>query len=287
MPLDQDPNARRAYVIALGNEKGGTGKSTTAMHIAVGLMQEGYRAATLDLDPRQGTLTQYIGNRRAFAAGGTALPIPEHAMFVPSALDSQAAASEADSRRLDEQVDSFSAIADFVILDCPGSDSFAARHALSLADTLITPVNESFVDVDLLGKVGPDGTVLRPSAYSEIVWRQKQQRAMRRRQAIDWVVMRNRRSTTASRNQREVGEALAAIGKRVGFRLADGFSERVIFRQLFLKGLTVLDLRQPGIDMALTLSHIAARQEIRSLIESALGPVLAPPTSDAALVGAD
>jgi chromosome partitioning protein len=284
MPLDHDPQNRSATIVVIGNEKGGTGKSTTAMHIAIALLQSGFRAATIDLDPRQGTLTRYIANRAAY--GEARLPTPQHATFAASPLDSHAAAEADDRRRLEEQVNAFSESADFVIVDAPGSDSFAARHAISLADTLITPVNESFVDVDLLGKVGADGQVLRPSAYSEIVWRQRQVRAMRGRPAIDWVVMRNRRSTTASRNQREVGEALATIGKRVGFRVVNGFCERVIFRQLFLKGLTVLDLRQPGVDMPLTLSHIAARQEIRSLLEEALGSSLSRNADVPALVDA-
>ncbi len=255
---------QRAHVIVLGNEKGGTGKSTTVMHLAVGLMREDLAVATIDLDPHQGTLTRYIENRRAFAAGkNIALPVPEHHVFEPGRRG-----ADDDRRELERLVGELAARCDALIIDSPGSDSVVARHALSLADTIVTPVNDSFIDLDLIGKVGADARVLRPSAYSQIVWEQKQRRAMRNREAIDWIVMRNRVSAVDSRNKRDVGAALGELAKRVGFRFVDGFSERVIFRQLFLRGLTVLDLRESGIDLALSLSHVAARHEIRGLLEA-------------------
>jgi Mrp family chromosome partitioning ATPase len=58
---------RSAHVIVLGNEKGGSGKSTTCMHIVVGLLKAGQRVATIDLDSRQKSLTHYVDNRRAWA----------------------------------------------------------------------------------------------------------------------------------------------------------------------------------------------------------------------------
>ena len=60
----QTPSPR---VIVVGNEKGGSGKSTVAMHIAVGLMKSHQRVATIDLDSRQKTFTHYIENRHAWA----------------------------------------------------------------------------------------------------------------------------------------------------------------------------------------------------------------------------
>src|SRR6187397_1682080 len=68
-----------AHVIVLGNEKGGSGKSTTAMHVAVALMNTGQRVATIDLDSRQKSFTHYIENRRAWARrNGTNLSLPKH-----------------------------------------------------------------------------------------------------------------------------------------------------------------------------------------------------------------
>src|SRR5271170_4560613 len=68
-----------AHVIVLGNEKGGSGKSTTAMHVAVALLQAGQRVATIDLDSRQGSFTHYVENRRAWATrAGIELEHPRH-----------------------------------------------------------------------------------------------------------------------------------------------------------------------------------------------------------------
>lgn len=271
---DMSEATRRAHIVVLGNEKGGTGKSTTAMHVAVGLLRDGYKVATIDLDPHQGTLTRYVENRRTFAAGkNIRLPATHHVAFAASTLDSQAAASAADAATLDALLAGFDASHDFVVIDCPGQDNAIARHALSRADTLITPVNDSFVDMDLLAKVGGQPPrVLGPSTYSQIVWEQKKVRAQRDREAIDWIVMRNRLSALDSRNKKSVGSALEQLAHRIGYRLLDGFSERVIFRQLFLQGLTVLDLRDDGTDVPLNMSHVAARQEIRNLLDAVLAP---------------
>jgi len=263
----------RGQVIVLGNEKGGTGKSTSAMHIVVALMRDGFKVASIDLDPHQGTLTRYVENRRSFSESkGIHLPIPEHHCFSGSDADSVAAAENEDKRRLDALVEQLGEVNDYIVIDCPGSDTFLARHALSIADTLITPINDSFIDMDLLAKVGGNPPrVLGPSTYSQIVWEQKVQRAQRNRQSIDWIVMRNRLAQLDSKNKRNVGDALEKLAQRIGYRLVDGFSERVIFRQLFLQGLTVLDLRDEGTDVQLNLSHIAARNEIRNLLDAVLG----------------
>ena len=88
---------------------------------------------------------------------------------------------------------------------------------------------------------------------------------------IDWIVLRNRLSPLESRNKKSVGLTLEELARRIGCRCLDGFHERVIFRQLFLQGLTVLDLREEGAGVALNMSHVAARQEIRRLADAVLG----------------
>ena len=66
MSLDK-AQARPARVIVVGNEKGGSGKSTVAMHVAVALVKaRPERVATIDLDIRQRSLTHYVENRRAW-----------------------------------------------------------------------------------------------------------------------------------------------------------------------------------------------------------------------------
>ena len=53
------------HFIVFANEKGGTGKSTTAVHTAIALAASGHRVGALDLDQRQRTMTRYLENRDA------------------------------------------------------------------------------------------------------------------------------------------------------------------------------------------------------------------------------
>lgn len=273
-PLHSGPTAlrrpvlsRRPHVIVLGNEKGGSGKSTTAMHVVVSLLNEGWKVATLDLDARQGTLSRYVENRTA-AAAEIELPLPTHRRLARSPHDS---ATEA---RADEVARFGATLAeledhDFLVIDTPGSDSHLSRLGHARADTLITPLNDSFLDLDLLARFDHDGKkILGPSIYSEMVWEQKKARARADGGSIDWIVMRNRLSHLDARNKRRIGKLLDDLARRIGFRLAPGFSERVIFRELFARGLTLFDLRRKGAGVPLTMSHIAARQEVRGLLDA-------------------
>ncbi len=259
-----------ATVIVFGNEKGGSGKSTAAMHVVVGLLRQGYRVATVDLDARQGTLSRCVENRLTTArTEGGGLPCPTHRRFAPSQADSQAAREADDSTQLAAIMEDLSAAHDFIIIDTPGTDNALNRLGHSYADTLVTPINDSFIDLDLLATVDPDSLeILRPSIYAEMVWEQRKQRFSRDRGAFDWIVMRNRLGHTEARNKRDIAQILDRLARRIGFRLAPGFGERVIFRELFLRGLTLLDLKEVAGGPALTLSHVAARQEVRALIDT-------------------
>lgn len=267
-------------IVVLGNEKGGTGKSTAAMHLIVALLRDGRSVASVDLDGHQGTLTRYIENRRSFSANeGVRLQLPDHHRI---------AGGETGREAADALIDRLAAAHDYVVLDCPGTDNPLARHAISRAEILITPINDSFVDLDLLARVG--GTpprVLGPSVYSQIVWEGRQRRAMNGGRPIDWIVLRNRLSPLDSRNKKNVGLTLEELARRIGCRCLDGFHERVIFRQLFLQGLTVLDLREDGAGVALNMSHVAARQEIRRLADAVLGRGSGEPPEASALTVED
>ncbi len=252
-----------ARIIVVGNEKGGTGKSTISMHMIIGLLERGLRVGSMDLDARQATLTHYLQNRQN-RADAASLPMPEH-MALPPTHDRQA-----DEARLLEGLTALRDRNDVVILDTPGSDHYLSRLGHSLADTLVTPLNDSLVDLDVLARVEP-GTfrILRPSQYAEMVWETKKQRAMRGEMAmVDWIVLRNRLSHLDARNKRDMEKALTELSRRIGFRQCPGLGERVIYRSLFLDGLTLLDLRRdlPGVE--LTMSHVAARQELRTLLDA-------------------
>jgi chromosome partitioning protein len=262
------PRPGPAHVIVLGNEKGGSGKSTTAMHVAVHLLRQGYRVGCLDLDARQGTLRRYIKNRLDFAkAKGLQIASPTYAVIERVELESRSDSIKREEAMLDAFIGEFQASHDFLIVDTPGSDSSLARRALGHADTLLTPMNDSFVDLDILGQIDSETyKVARLSHYSEVVWEQRKTRAARGGRAIDWVVMRNRLGTLDSYNNRAMETALGELSARIGFRLIHGLTERVIFRELFLKGLTLLDLRDVGDEVKLSMSHIAARQEVAQLV---------------------
>jgi chromosome partitioning protein len=244
----------RMHVIVFANEKGGTGKSTTAVHVAIALAAKGHRVAAFDLDHRQRTLGRYLDNRAAtIKRTGRALPMPEHLTHDGESL-----------AFFTEAIDTLSRNADYLVIDTPGRDDRFARIAVTNADTLVTPMNDSFVDLDLIGQVDPDTfKVTRPSFYSEQIWESRKHRAKADGSTIDWVVLRNRMQHIEARNMKRVASAIEQLAKRVGFRVISGLSERVIYRELFPQGLTMLDSREFG-EMA--LAHVAARQELREMM---------------------
>ncbi|MBT4932835.1 MAG: AAA family ATPase [Rhodospirillaceae bacterium] len=262
--------SKRAHVIVTGNEKGGSGKSTTAMHLVIGLLRDERRVAAIDLDARQGTLTNYLGNRQRFIDDkGMALPMPEFRVIEHSADLNRDTAEIDDEKALDEAIGDLSQNHDVIVIDTPGADSILTRLGHSFADTLITPLNDSFIDLDVLARVDPVSLKIQnPSHYSEMVWQQKMRRAQRDGGSTDWIVMRNRLSHVDARNKREVERLLGELAARVGFRQVAGFGERVIYRELFLAGLTMMDIIDVLGPDSLTMSHLSARQEVRGLIDA-------------------
>ena len=242
------------HFVVFANEKGGTGKSTTAVHTAVALAASGHRVAALDIDSRQRTLTRYLENRAATIRRLEA-DLPQPAFEVLE--DHTETGLEAAIARLAQE-------ADVIVVDTPGRDDEIARAAILKADTLVTPMNDSFVDLDLIGQVHPDNyKITKPSFYAELIWNSRTQRAKTTGKSVDWVVLRNRLQHIDSHNLRRVGAALDELARRVGFRVIPGLGERVIYRELFPKGLTLIDLQQMG---EVGIAHIAARQELREMI---------------------
>jgi chromosome partitioning protein len=262
--------AKSAHVIVLGNEKGGSGKSTTAMHLVVALIKSGFRVASVDTDSRQRSLTRYIENRARWARrSGIELELPAHYVVK---LGAGEVVREIEAEEFTAYVDIILKIErefDFVVVDTPASDSYLMRLSHSMADTLITPINDSFVDLDVLGQLDPEAlTLVAPSHYAELVRAAIDQRQRVDGKVTDWVVVRNRIAPLFSRNQRKVIKGLKELATALDFRVADGISERVIFREFFPVGLTAFDTfdkRTFGIEP--TMSHVAARNEIRELID--------------------
>ena len=264
----------RPNVIVLGNEKGGSGKSTTAIHIIVSLLRDGYRVGAMDLDARQGTLAGTLAARQHFVATKhIPLPLPEFRAVHRSALDHRPDAEQEERDRFNAAFNELAPDADIIVIDCPGADTYLSRYGHAHADTLITPINDSFVDFSMLAKVDPEKhDIVKPSIYSEMVWEARKDRFALDRGRIDWIVMRNRLAASEARNKRDVGSTLDSLAKRIGFRTLKGFGERVIFRELYLQGLTLMDVKEANIGIALGLSHVAARAEVRALISAIKKP---------------
>jgi chromosome partitioning protein len=265
-----------AHVIVLGNEKGGSGKSTTAMHVAVALLQAGQRVATIDLDSRQRSFTHYVENRRDWAArAGVKLELPQH-YCVARGFGKQLEEVEAQEfAAFAEAVSAVENSHDFVVIDTPGNDSYLMRLAHSMADTLITPLNDSFLDFDVLGLVDPTTfEVTGASHYAQMVREARRQRRLVDGGLTDWVVLRNRLSTLGSRNKRLVGEGVDVLAKQLGFRITDGIAERVVYREFFPRGLTALDdVAEDAFGQRPSLSHATARDEVKRLIDALKLPV--------------
>ena len=242
-------------IIVVGNEKGGAGKSTIAVHLATALAHQSGKVAVLDLDQRQQSMAHFFANRaRWITANSASLPQPDSVDGVADA-DGFAAALEGLSG------------VEYLVIDTPGADTDLSRAAHRRADLIVTPMNDSFMDFDVLGVVDPVNLdLVRPSLYSETVWEARKQRAAERGRSIDWVVLRNRLSSSEPRNRKRVDERVKALSRRVGFRTLQGLRDRVIYRELFPFGLTVADVGPAVRPVQVSLSHVSARQELRVLM---------------------
>jgi chromosome partitioning protein len=273
MIREKATRTQSARVIVVGNEKGGSGKSTVAMHIAIALIKSGQSVATIDLDSRQRSFTSYIENRRAWAKHVSRdLEIPNHICLDETENFPTTESRAATCKALNDDVDALTRDHDFVVIDTPGHDGHLTRLAHSMADILVTPLNDSFVDFDVLGTVDPATFgVTGTSHYAQMVEDARSQRQLLDRVTPEWIVLRNRLSTLGSRNKRLVGEGLQELSQRLNFRCIDGLAERVIFREFYPRGLTAVDdLDEITLGTRPTMSHVTARMEIENLL-SAMG----------------
>ncbi len=253
--------APRGRIIVVGSEKGGTGKSTTAMHLVTALLYDGHKVGCIDLDAPQATLSRYIENRQTVnRRHGLNLPMPEQV-------------GSGDPGRgtglLEEDLIRLAGFCDVVVVDTPGSDTAISRMAHSWANLVVTPINDSFVDLDTLAVLGGDGEeILRRGHYAEMIAQARKQKLARTGEGFDWLVLRNRLSNLEARNKNRMADALTVLSGYLDFRNCPGLSERVIYRELFLRGLTLHDLREERAGVNLSMSHLAARQELRALMQA-------------------
>lgn len=260
-----------AHVIVIGNEKGGAGKSTLAIHIVTGLLHAGRKVAIIDLDLRQRSMDRFFQNRAAWTeANGHVLPLP----ILPDMGDGKVLAKAGEAEQLARFEMAYNAVkdeAEVIVIDTPGGDTALSQAAHARADQIVTPMNDSFVDFDLLGEIDPVTQDLKkPSIYSESVWEARKHRAINegRQATIDWLIVTNRLAVAEARNRRRLEDKMHKLAKRVGFRIGPGLRDRVIYRELFPFGLTVADLSNDIRPVSVSLAHVSARQELRSLMQA-------------------
>lgn len=253
---------KKSHIIVVSNEKGGTGKSTLSMHLAIKLMYENYNVAVMDLDGRQGTLSKYIASRRTFCKKNDVnLPIPLHYEFEP--LD-----DKSNAREVKSVIEELSTKVDALVIDTPGHKNYLFDIAHLYPHTLVTPIGDSLIDLSVIADIDPDtGEILRASNYAEYIWEVKKQLAAKGLPYLNWVVCGNRISNLRSHNKDVVFGKLENIAKLYGFRFVNGLKDRVIYKELFLNGLTVLDLNQPGLLSRMSMSQLAAKIEVNDLAE--------------------
>jgi len=270
-PDTDAPDLRSAHVIVIGNEKGGTGKSTLSIHITVALMKAGFRVATIDLDTRQRTLTRFFENRQSWAQTAPwEVELPFH-----HALDRGSSTNVLDNETMEfgafaNAIASVEHSYEFVVIDTPASDSYLMRLAHSLADTLVSPVNDSYIDVDVFSRVHHDKSRRGEIAqYADLVMEARRKRHLVDQGIIDWVLVRNRVASIQSNNSKQIAISLSRMAPELLFRPMEGLHDRVIFRELFPIGLTALDpIEEAARGGTLSQSQLSARKEIEMLITS-------------------
>lgn len=274
--LQRAPVLKKApHVIVVGNEKGGSGKTTLAMHVAIALINDGQRVGTVDLDSNQKSLTRYVENRRIWAGHRQLkLQTPIHRQ-IARAEGARLQDNEAEElAAFESAIHGFDDSVDFLVIDTPANDSYLMRLAHLLADTLLTPFNDSFLDFGTLGAIDPlTHEVTETGHYATMVCAARRRRRLFDSSHLDWRVVRNRFSLG-----RVVDDSLDKLAMRLGFRPVDGCAERIVYRQLFPSGLTACDpLDEATLGTRPGRFHFAAQREMRELYA-----LLQLPTNDRA-----
>src|SRR5215472_14494930 len=233
------------HVVVIGNQKGGSGKSTFAMHIIVALLKAGKRVASFDLDLNQQTLTRYLANRRDWDrdherklelpdyypvkerdAYGTARNLKQFISQLrkngraqrEAFIDSSTLTHSADLRQFISQLREIGRADkhNFIVIDTPSGVQHLSLIAHGMADTLITPLNDSFFDLDVL--VAMESSDIEPqlSAYANMVWRALAARTNVSGRPTDWIIVRNRLEPADSNNHRQITLVLDVLQRKLG-----------------------------------------------------------------------
>jgi chromosome partitioning protein len=240
-------------------------------------MKAGNSVASIDLDSRQRSFTHYIDNRLTWARKrGLELLTPTHVCFDEDAEFSTAEHLQAAQDELAKTIDRLAENHRYIVIDTAGHNQLLSQYVHARADTLLTPLNDSFVDLDVLGSVDPDSLAIAGiSHYAMTVDNARKQRQLDGKPETDWIVLRNRLSMLTSRNKAAVGAALRDLSQQLGFRYIEGLAERVVFREFYPRGVTALDeLNEATLGSRPTMSHLSAQLEVQSLLRALLNPAV-------------
>lgn len=160
-----------AHIIAISNQKGGVGKTTTAINLAACLAEQGCRTLLIDLDP-QGNATSGLGlDKRSDAHSIYDVLCREHPLaevikptamahlaVAPSNTDLVGAEIELTSaiareHRLTDALSALQVAFDYVIIDCPPSLGLLTLNALTAADSVLIPLQAEYFALEGLGEL--------------------------------------------------------------------------------------------------------------------------------------
>ena len=168
-----EPN-RNARILAVANQKGGVGKTTTAINLATGLAQEGLRCLVIDLDPQGNASTgldcpadsrgrtTYDTLRGDCALEEVIRPTPvENLMLAPasidlSGIDVELVDDQDRARRLKQLIglpDGLREAYDFILIDCPPSLNLLTVNAMVAADAVLVPLQCEFFALEGLSQL--------------------------------------------------------------------------------------------------------------------------------------
>jgi len=244
-----------AQVITIGNNKPGAGKTTLAVHVILSLVSYGYRVCAIDIDPDQRSLSHYLENRKRYMnQRGITLPMPTAHATVNQRSLSTAISNDTHCHHFQDYIHRICQEYDFLVMDTQAFNSFLSRFAHSLANIIITPVNYSLSDIE--------------GEYWSLIERRNDTQNQIHSTPLRWFILRNRYLLVDTPGIRHIYKQFSRLAFSHELIWKDGLQERPLYHELFLRGLSLLDVGEENHGIEVTLPYIAARQELRQFLRT-------------------